>query len=360
MNVRSRYKTREPVEVVQQLESCHHESVTDFPLIEKSVFPEKYSDFRSKKGKNHPLKKAKSHNSQLQLSEVLTLSGALGDAIGYNTIGLVSTETTPLWTGDLVTSSHKGSAFQEMMTDPATDLNFTDYGFQLGDGQLAGQIVNASVGVDVLASLGSSPIPNAESLFGITLPYTIRQVELLITTTLTQSITHPIMPITGSSWSITTLPIIPVIGGRGLLPPFSFNPASVNGFAQAIPVSNVPKIGSPGPFFANWNDYFNWLKWIKKLADNLPPKLGQLHILTLAALQDVLQQRLKWYGQDLDSLFAALAVAKVADNKKEVDRLEKELHVVLDEGLAVAKDLQTVKAAIQYLKDNPELEDDET
>jgi hypothetical protein len=61
MNVRSRYKTREPVEVVQQLESCHHESVTDFPLIEKSVFPEKYSDFRSKKGKNHPLKKAKSH-----------------------------------------------------------------------------------------------------------------------------------------------------------------------------------------------------------------------------------------------------------------------------------------------------------
>ncbi len=60
MNVRSRYKTREPVEVVQQLESCHHESVTDFPLIEKSVFPEKYSDFRSKKGKNHPLKKAKS------------------------------------------------------------------------------------------------------------------------------------------------------------------------------------------------------------------------------------------------------------------------------------------------------------
>jgi hypothetical protein len=61
MNVRSRYKTREPVEVVQQLESCHHESVTNFPLIEKTVFPEKYSDFRSKKGKNHPLKKAKSH-----------------------------------------------------------------------------------------------------------------------------------------------------------------------------------------------------------------------------------------------------------------------------------------------------------
>ncbi len=63
MNVRSRYKTREPVEVVQQLESCHHESVTDFPLIEKSVFPEKYSDFRSKKGKNHPLKKAKSQKN---------------------------------------------------------------------------------------------------------------------------------------------------------------------------------------------------------------------------------------------------------------------------------------------------------
>jgi hypothetical protein len=67
MNVRSRYKTREPVEVVQQLESCHHESVTNFPLIEKTVFPEKYSDFRSKKGKNHPLKKAKSH---LDLTEV--------------------------------------------------------------------------------------------------------------------------------------------------------------------------------------------------------------------------------------------------------------------------------------------------
>ncbi len=69
MNVRSRYKTREPVEVVQQLESCHHESVTDFPLIEKSVFPEKYSDFRSKKGKNHPLKKAKSQKFVFVASE---------------------------------------------------------------------------------------------------------------------------------------------------------------------------------------------------------------------------------------------------------------------------------------------------
>ncbi len=76
MNVRSRYKTREPVEVVQQLESCHHESVTDFPLIEKSVFPEKYSDFRSKKGKNHPLKKAKSHcedaGNYIEVCDVLT------------------------------------------------------------------------------------------------------------------------------------------------------------------------------------------------------------------------------------------------------------------------------------------------
>ncbi len=98
------------------------------------------------------------YNSQLQLSEVLTLSGAVADSLTNSPIGPVATETTPLWTGDGDIGSHKGSAFQEMMTDPATGLNFTDLGFQFGDGQLAGNVTALNVSSLLGLSSFSNPI----------------------------------------------------------------------------------------------------------------------------------------------------------------------------------------------------------
>jgi len=64
-NMTTRYKTREPIEVVKPLESCHYESVTDFAPKGNGVFIEELSVSRSEQGKNHPLKNAKNVKKEL-------------------------------------------------------------------------------------------------------------------------------------------------------------------------------------------------------------------------------------------------------------------------------------------------------
>ncbi len=115
--------------------------------------------------------------TEQSVSEVLDLSGTLKDVLTYSPIGTVATETAPNWTGDAGSSSN-ASAFQDMMTDPATDWNFTSLGFQLPDGTFAGQVPLSSANVAALNDLVPSISPTPESVGAETLPYTIGQTEV--------------------------------------------------------------------------------------------------------------------------------------------------------------------------------------